>query len=110
MEYIFIILIPAAIFGLIGMAIGDAGGKKNGAKGFVLGLVLGPIGCIVAAVLPPDENSEVAKSKESEKERIARLELELARLKAAPSDKAPAKAPASKDLSDDGGIPTYRLD
>ena len=110
MEYIFIILIPAAIFGLIGMAIGDSGGKKNGAKGFVLGLVLGPIGCIVAALLPPDETSEVAKAKESEKERIARLELELARLKSAPAEKTPAKISASRDLADDGGIPTYRLD
>lgn len=108
MEYL-LYLIPAVIFAVIGMGVGDAGGKKNGAIGFILGLALGPIGCIVAAVLPPAKDSEVAKAKESEKERIARLELELAKVKSQPPAATPKPKP-SRDLADEGGIPTYKLD
>jgi hypothetical protein len=40
------------VCGVIGMAVGDLGGKKNGMAGLVLGFLLGPLGVVIAAVLP----------------------------------------------------------
>lgn len=40
------------ICAVIGAALGDLGGRKNAKVGFLLGLLLGPLGLIVAAVIP----------------------------------------------------------
>jgi hypothetical protein len=64
MQYLIIYGISAVIFGVIGMAIGDLGGKKNGPLGGLLGALLGPIGILIVAVLPKQE--EKAKGKKPE--------------------------------------------
>ena len=46
------LLIVCVICGVIGMAVGDMGGKKNGKTGLALGILLGPLGVVIAAVLP----------------------------------------------------------
>jgi len=51
MEYI-VFGILWLIFALLGTVVGNAGGKRNGELGFVLGLILGPLGILVAALLP----------------------------------------------------------
>ena len=51
MEYIIFIIIWL-VFAILGGVVGDAGGKGNGGLGFVLGLFLGPLGILVAALLP----------------------------------------------------------
>lgn len=109
MEYLIGLLIGAAICGVIGMAIGDLGGKKNGPLGGLLGALLGPIGWIIVAVLPPAEGKEepAKPAKLTEQDRIAKLEAELAALKG--TLKAPAKS-AVQVRDDDGEIPTYKLD
>ncbi len=105
MEIIFI-LIGLAVSGIIGMAIGDLGNKQNSQTGFLLGALLGPIGWIVAAVIPA--NAKAGQKPElapQESKRIAALEAELANLKGskpAPTGKRP--------VDDDGEIPTYKLD
>jgi hypothetical protein len=108
MEYLIGLLLGAAICGVIGMAIGDLGGKKNGAAGFALGALLGPIGWIITAVLSPASDAEPKAAPEVKEDRIAKLEAELAALKSPRVEKS-AKI-QGKDLSDDGGIPTYKLD
>lgn len=111
MELLITLIISAAIFGVIGMAIGDLGGKKNGPVGFLLGALLGPIGCIIAAVIPPAADSEKAKGEAAEKQRLAKLEAELAALK---NGKVAAGTPLMKakviPVENDGEVPTYRLD
>jgi hypothetical protein len=107
MELLIILIICAVIFGFIGMAIGDLGGKKNGAAGFALGALLGPLGCVIAAVIPAsdaDGAPAVATPDQGTRRKIAALEAQLAELK-----KPAAKAPA-KRADDDGTIPTYSLD
>ena len=110
MGYLITLLIWAVICGLVGMAIGDLGGKKNGALGGLLGALLGPIGWIIVAVSPPknDGESSVQPTGNGEQDRIAKLEAELASLKA--TNRKPATPALGKDLNDDGGIPTYKLD
>ena len=46
--------IIAVVCAVIGMAIGDLGGKKNGVAGLLLGGLLGPLGCVIAALLPAE--------------------------------------------------------
>ncbi len=109
MEYIIIILICSAVFGFIGMAIGDLAGKKNGPLGFLLGALLGPIGILIAAVIPAAADSEKAKSDTAEKQRMARLEAELAALKA--GKPAPGKSVVKvQPVDNDGAVPVYKLD
>lgn len=109
-----IIVIGAVIFGVIGMAIGDHGGKGNGAMGGLLGALLGPIGCVIAAVLPKDEaaqTKEKGAAPETEKQRIARLEAEIAKLSGGTVPGEKKIIPRAKDdLASDGEVPTYRLD
>lgn len=50
-------IIIMIVCGVIGMAVGDMGGKKNGKTGLALGILLGPVGIIIAAVLPKDAES-----------------------------------------------------
>lgn len=115
MEILIPLIVFVVIFGFIGMAIGDLGGKKNGPVGFILGGLLGPIGCIIAAVIPPAADSDKVKAETAEKERLARMEAELAALKsgkAAPaaSGKSLMAKSSPAPVDDDGGIPTYKLD
>lgn len=49
-EVFFVLIIWLGLFGGIGYWIGSQ--KDRGAAGFVLGFLIGPIGWIVAAVLP----------------------------------------------------------
>jgi uncharacterized membrane protein YeaQ/YmgE (transglycosylase-associated protein family) len=114
METIIILLIAGVICGFIGMGIGDLNGKNNGNKGFLLGFLLGPIGCIIAALLPPDQASAApaaAPAKPDAQQTISMLEAQLAELKrnANPDAKSLIKAP-SKPRTDEGTIPTYKLD
>jgi len=102
------LVIGGIICGLIGIAIGDLGGKGNASTGFVLGLLLGPIGCIIAAVIPPSASSEKVQKEEAEKARLANLEAELAALKAKPAKAAPKRNIPARE--DDGQIPVYKLD
>lgn len=107
MEILIILIICAVIFGFVGMAIGDLGDKKNGTTGFVLGALLGPLGCVIAAVIPAADadKAEVPAPADKETQRkIAALEGQLAALK------GPAAKPVAKHDDDDGTIPTYRLD
>jgi len=108
MEFLIIAVLSGIIFGLVGMAIGDLGGKKNGRTGFVLGLLLGPFGCVIAAVIPASASSEKVQKEEAEKTRLAKLESELAALKAKPAAAAPKRVIPARE--DDGQIPVYRLD
>jgi len=108
MEILILLVIVAMIFGFIGMAIGDLGGKNNGPAGFLLGALLGPLGCLIAAVLPPGGGADKAPQPATDdtKKKIAELEAKLADLKKA----QPAAKKALVNPDDDGGIPTYRLD
>ena len=107
METLIAIIIGATIRGVIGMAIGDLGGKKNGPVGGLLGALLGPLGWIIVAVMPPNLQGVLPESKPTpvaNDQRIAALEAELKSLKSNPKPKA------GSDISDDDEIPTYRLD
>lgn len=108
MEFLLTVIILGIICGFIGMAIGDIGGKGNAGSGFILGLLLGPLGCIIAAVIPPSATSEKVQKEEAEKARLAKLEAELAALKAKPASAAPKRIIPARE--DDGQIPVYRLD
>ena len=113
MELMIGLLISAVIFGVIGMAIGDYGGKKNGPMGALLGALLGPLGCIIAALLPPGDGAEKKVTGAGEAERIAKLEAELNRMKKGEVTRPAAKSlmkPLVRDSAGDGEVPTYRLD
>jgi hypothetical protein len=112
MEFLVPLVISSLIFGIVGCAIGDLGGKKNGKKGMALGALLGPIGCIIVAILPPGEGSAVKNEKqqavELERRKVALLEAQLAELK---KDRAPATSSRTQRveaLLDEP--PVYRLD
>jgi len=109
METFIILGICGLVFGFIGMAIGDLGEKKNGPTGFMLGFLLGPIGCIIAAVIPSSKPAGVPAPQPADdhSRKIALLESQLAQLKATP--KPSAKVYGIPD-SNDGEIPTYKLD
>jgi hypothetical protein len=109
MEPFVMILIGAAICGAIGMAIGQMGGRDNGFAGLVLGFLLGPIGLIVMAILVAGEKEGDAKpgQPETEKDRIARLEAELATLQGKAA--APVPTRAKDDLASDGEITTFKI-
>lgn len=111
MEYILLLIIAAAIGGGIGFGIGGLGDKKNEGVGAVLGACLGPVGWIIVALLPANAGDGTKEEKTQAPDRdarIAKLEAELAALKQAP--KPSNKVMTRKDLSDDGSIPTYKLD
>ena len=112
MEFLIPLVISSLIFGIVGCAIGDLGGKKNGKKGMALGALLGPIGWIIVAILPPGEGSAVKNEKqqavELERRKVALLEAQLAELK---KDRAPAtssRTQRAEALLDEP--PVYRLD
>jgi len=113
MEIIILLVVWTGIGGVIGMVIGDLRDKNNGMLGLALGALLGPVGWIIAAVLPGDE-AEAAKPKKispadmEAKLKIARLEGQLAGLKQ--TSKPAAKTAARMKYDDDGTIPTYKLD
>ena len=102
MEYFIALIFYCGIFGAIGYAIGELNDKKNGQVGLILGVLLGPIGCIIAAVIAPGEGSPIKQEKlqgiELERRKVALLEAQLAELKKAAS---PPSVPAP---------PVYRLD
>lgn len=118
---IVIIFLWLTIFGFIGSWIGGLGDKGNEKNGFILGAIFGPLGLILAALIPASadackKSSPVINQSQSELARIAVLEAELALLKEKSrlQSKAPSKPlmpKRDKDGDDnDGGIPTYRLD
>lgn len=109
MELLIIIIISAVIFGFIGMALGDLGGKAQGPAGFLCGALLGPLGCVIAVLLPPAAGkAAAAPGPDAQTQRkIAAMEAQLAALKAGP--KVAAK-PAKNADDDDSPIPTYSLD
>ena len=104
MEILILLLISAAVCGVIGYGLGDLNGKGNGPLGGILGALLGPIGVICALLLPKaEEDAPSAKAiADPNAKDIARLELELARLKAG--------KPVKAIQADDDEIPTYKLD
>ena len=61
-QYLIILGISALICGVIGLAIGDLGGKKHGPLGGLLGALLGPLGILIVAVLPKQEEKPKAKA------------------------------------------------
>jgi hypothetical protein len=73
---------------------------------------LGPIGWIIVAVLPPAEEKPAAGTKkETDAEKLARLEAELAKLSSPKTGAMKATRPRAKeDLAGDGEVPTYKLD
>lgn len=111
MEFIVIMVVWAAIGGLVGLFVGDLGNKHNGTTGAILGALLGPIGWLIAAVLPPSPEADVAKPS-PESERIKALEQQLAQMRQQDSGrkKTPMPGRRSEDGRGDGEIPTYRLD
>jgi hypothetical protein len=48
--WVFGLLAGALVCGILGMVV--ASGKGNGGMGFVLGLLLGPLGILIAVLLP----------------------------------------------------------
>ena len=46
---VFLTMVAAWVFGLLGMRIGERRGRATG--GFALGFFLGPIGCLIALFL-----------------------------------------------------------
>lgn len=52
-ELIFGLLAVGAVFGVIGALV--AGTKGNGGAGFLLGFLLGPIGILIAMLIPASE-------------------------------------------------------
>ena len=114
MDILFLWIFSAVIGGFVGLAIGDLNGKNNGGNGFLLGALLGPIGWIIVAVLPPNNQESSATTQQPDAARIARLEAELAALKqkAQPPDAKSSKPlmPKTGNIANDGEIPTYRLD
>lgn len=91
------------------MAIGQMGGRDNGFAGLVLGFMLGPLGLLIVAILQAGEKAAPAtpKQPETEQDRIAKLEAELARLQGRSDEKAPVRA--KDDLASDGEIPTFKI-
>lgn len=55
-----IILVDALLCGWLGGWLGSHRGRTG--LGFVLGFLLGPIGCIIAALLPPGKNKTTSSS------------------------------------------------
>ena len=112
MELIISLLFSSLIFGIVGYAVGDLGGKKNGKKGMALGALLGPIGCIIVAILPPGEGSAVKNEKQQaidlERRKVALLEAQLAELKKDRSPAANSRTQRAEALLDEP--PVYRLD
>ena len=106
------LLFSSLIFGIVGCAVGDLGGKKNGKKGMALGALLGPIGCIIAAILPPGEGSAVKNEKqqaiELERRKVAILEAQLTELKKGRSPATSSRTQRAEALLDEP--PVYRLD
>ena len=102
MEMLIILIICAVVFGFIGMALGDLGGKAQGPAGFLCGALLGPLGCVIAVLLPPAAPGPDVQTQR----KIAAMEAQLAALKAGPKPVAKAKAAVDADAT----IPTYRLD
>ena len=117
-EYIVIFFLLVGLMGLVGMAIGNIGGKQNGDKGFILGALLGPIGWIIVAVVPPREGSlayqQNWKSVELQQRTVSLLEALLAEMKKTSSIKTPTpeKTVTSKPIitttNEDSNV--YRLD
>lgn len=120
---LFFWLILALVFASLGSWIGGIGGKGNEQTGFILGALLGPLGLIIAALIPASEearerSSPVVTRDQSELARIAVLEAELALLrekyrqhsKAPSRPSKPLMPKRDKDDDKDGGIPTYRID
>lgn len=110
MAFFIMLLIVALAFGLLGKLIGELGDKNNGNYGFAFGALLGPIGCLITALLPPNKDVLVPPTKGAEDEtqrKIAELETQLAALK---TGSTPATKAITAPIDDDGGIPTYRLD
>lgn len=107
MEIIVLWIILGVIFAAIGFAVGDAGRKNNGGAGAVLGGLLGPIGVLIAAVMPSSEKDQSLTTATGKpvKDRIAELENELASLQSGKQS-----ADADPTSIDDDGIPTYKLD
>jgi hypothetical protein len=110
MEMLIILIICAVVFGFIGMALGDLGGKAQGPAGFLCGALLGPLGCVIAVLLPPAAGKAAATAAPGPDvqthRKIAAMEAQLAALKAGPKPVAKAKAAVDADAT----IPTYRLD
>jgi hypothetical protein len=106
------LLFSSLIFGIVGCAVGDLGSKKNGKKGMALGALLGPIGCIIAAILPPGEGSAVKNEKqqaiELERRKVAILEAQLTELKKGRSPATSSRTQRAEALLDEP--PVYRLD
>lgn len=112
MEIVIYVVIFALVFGFIGKALGEMGGRKKGDAGFLCGALLGPLGCVIAAVIPADKPEGPTPTDDTQR-KIAELEAQLTSLKtgrtATPaSDKS--RRPSYQDDGDDGGIPTYKLD
>ena len=110
MEILIVLMFGGFVSGLIGLAIGDLGGKRNRRTGFALGFLLGPIGWIITAVIPASDAagaSLAAGSPDKETQRkIEFLEAQLAELKGLGKD---AALPAAQRVDEDS-IPIYRLD
>lgn len=109
METLIIIIICAVVFGFIGMALGDLGGKAQGPAGFLCGALLGPLGCVIAVLLPPAAGKAAAAAPGPDAQtqrKIAAMEAQLAALKAGPK----VVAKPVKKADDDSPIPTYSLD
>ena len=112
MEYLIALLFCCGIFGAIGYGIGELNDKKNGQTGLVLGVLLGPIGCVIAAVLGPGEGSAGKQEKLQgialERRKVALLEAQLAELK-----KAGSPPPVPDSLAKVSSLdepPVYHLD
>lgn len=64
-EVIFIYLGIGAVFGTIGWAVGES--KDQGPAGFGLGFLLGPLGVLIAVLLPPTAEAQARKNLAVEK-------------------------------------------
>lgn len=112
MATIIIAVVAAGLLsGLVGFWIGEIGNRGNGLTGAVLGALLGPVGWIITAVMRLERPGEGTPRgpDQGERERIARLEAELAALRKGAA-RQPGKTRKPGGGEDEGGIPTYKLD